>query len=50
MFHQILPKIDLAHMVDKFEKGVFDLGSKRPEAKRSGGGMAECKELQKWAK
>jgi hypothetical protein len=25
MFHQILPKIDLAHMVDKFEKGVFDL-------------------------
>jgi hypothetical protein len=25
MFHQILPKIDLAKKVDKFEKGVFGL-------------------------
>ena len=25
MFHQILPKIDLAPKVDKFEKGVFGL-------------------------
>jgi hypothetical protein len=25
MFHQILPKLDLAHKVDQFEKGVFGL-------------------------
>jgi hypothetical protein len=25
MFHQILPKFDLAHKVDKLEKGVFGL-------------------------
>jgi hypothetical protein len=25
MFHQILPKIDLAQKVAKFEKGVIDL-------------------------